>query len=219
VAPAFAVSPLPTGISFEAACSIPVAFLTAYYSLVHLGQIRADETVLIHGGAGAVGLAAIQIARQRGAKVIATAGSDEKRAFLRNLGVDFVCNSRSLSFADDIAEYTAGKGVDIVLNSLAGQAMARSMVCLRPFGRFIELGKRDFYANTHLGLRPAARNLLFGVDIDQLIGEHRNWRASCSATDPAVGRRDFPCLPRLRSATSPTLSASCSVPVTSARSW
>jgi NADPH:quinone reductase-like Zn-dependent oxidoreductase/short-subunit dehydrogenase/acyl carrier protein len=175
VAPTFAVSPLPAGIAFEAACSIPVAFLTAYYSLVHLGQIRAGETVLIHGGAGAVGLAAIQIARQRGAKVIATAGSDEKRAFLRNLGVDCVCNSRSLSFADEIADYTGGKGVDIVLNSLAGQAMARSMDCLRPFGRFIELGKRDFYANTHLGLRPLRRNLsYFGVDIDQLIGEHED---------------------------------------------
>ncbi|GEP58632.1 type I polyketide synthase [Reyranella soli] len=175
VAPAFAVSPLPAGMSFEAACSIPVAFLTAYYSLVHLAHIRAGETVLIHGGAGAVGLAAIQIARQRGARIISTAGSDEKRAFLRSLGVDFVSNSRSLSFADEIAEYTAGKGVDIVLNSLAGQAMARSMDCLRPFGRFIELGKRDFYANTHLGLRPLRRNLsYFGVDVDQLIGEHRD---------------------------------------------
>ena len=175
VASAFAVSPLPAGIAFEAACSIPVAFLTAYYSLAHLGQIRAGETVLIHGGAGAVGLAAIQIARQRGARVIATAGSDEKRALLRNLGVDFVCNSRSLSFADEIADCTGGKGVDIVLNSLAGQAMARSMDCLRPFGRFIELGKRDFYANTHVGLRPLRRNLsYFGVDIDQLIGEHED---------------------------------------------
>lgn len=174
VVPVFAVSPLPASTSFEAACSIPVAFLTAYYSLVHLGQIRAGETVLVHGGAGAVGLAAIQIARLRGAKVIATAGSEEKRAFLRNLGVDFVCNSRSLSFADDIATYTDGKGVDLVLNSLTGQAMARSMDCLRPFGRFIELGKRDFYANTHLGLRPLRRNLsYFGVDIDQLISEHR----------------------------------------------
>jgi acyl transferase domain-containing protein/NADPH:quinone reductase-like Zn-dependent oxidoreductase/NADP-dependent 3-hydroxy acid dehydrogenase YdfG/acyl carrier protein len=174
VAPIFAVSALPAGMSFEAACSVPVAFLTAYYSLIHLGQIRAGETVLVHGGAGAVGLAAIQIARHRGAKVIATAGSEEKRAFLRNLGVDFVCNSRSLSFADEIATYTGGEGVDIVLNCLAGQAMARSMDCLRPFGRFIELGKRDFYANTHLGLRPLRRNLsYFGVDIDQLIAEHR----------------------------------------------
>jgi acyl transferase domain-containing protein/NADPH:quinone reductase-like Zn-dependent oxidoreductase/acyl carrier protein len=173
VAPAFAISPLPLAMSFEAACTIPVAFLTAYYSLVHLGQLRPGETVLIHGGAGAVGLAAIQIARQRQAKVIATAGSDEKRAFLRNLGVDFVCNSRNLSFAEEIAAFTQGKGVDVVLNSLAGQAMARSMDCLRPFGRFIELGKRDFYANTHLGLRPLRRNLsYFGVDIDQLIGEH-----------------------------------------------
>lgn len=169
-----AVSPLPAGMSFEAACSIPVAFLTAYYSLVHLAHLRAGETVLVHGGAGAVGLAAIQVARQRGARIIATAGSDEKRAFLRNLGVDFVCSSRSLSFADEIAAHTAGKGVDIVLNSLTGEAMARSMDCLRPFGRFVELGKRDFYANTHLGLRPLRRNLsYFGVDIDQLIGEHR----------------------------------------------
>ncbi|WP_421998993.1 SDR family NAD(P)-dependent oxidoreductase [Reyranella sp.] len=175
IAPAFAVSPLPSELSFEAACSIPVAFLTAYYSLAHLAQLRAGETVLIHGGAGAVGLAAIQIAHQRGATVFATAGSPEKRAFLRNLGVDFVCNSRTLSFADEIAERTAGKGVDVVLNSLAGPAMIRSMDCLRPFGRFIELGKRDFYANTHVGLRPLRRNLsYFGVDVDQLLGEHRD---------------------------------------------
>ena len=174
VAPDFAVSPLPQGLSPEAATTLPVAFLTAYYSLVHLGRLEAGQTVLIHGGAGAVGMAAIQIARQREAIVIATAGSDEKRAFLRAYGADLVCNSRTLSFADEIAAYTRGRGVDIVLNSLAGEAMVRSMDCLRPFGRFIELGKRDFYANTHVGLRPLRRNLsYFGVDVDQLIGEHK----------------------------------------------
>lgn len=170
----FAVSKLPSKLSFEDATTLPVAFLTAFYSLVHLARLEAGETVLIHGGAGAVGLAAMQIAKHRGATVIATAGSGEKRALLRSLGVDFVCNSRTLAFADEVMGFTNGKGVDVVLNSLAGEAMIRSMDCLRPFGRFIELGKRDFYANTHLGLRPLRRNLsYFGVDIDQLIGANK----------------------------------------------
>ncbi len=174
VAKTFAVSKLPSQLSFEDATTLPVAFLTAYYSLVHLARLEAGETVLIHGGAGAVGLAAMQIAKQRGATVIATAGSGEKRAFLRSLGADFVCNSRTLAFAEEVMSFTGGKGVDVVLNSLAGEAMIRSMDCLKPFGRFIELGKRDFYANTHLGLRPLRRNLsYFGVDIDQLIGAHK----------------------------------------------
>jgi acyl transferase domain-containing protein/NADPH:quinone reductase-like Zn-dependent oxidoreductase/acyl carrier protein/short-subunit dehydrogenase len=174
VAPAFAVISLPEDLTAEAASTVPVAFLTAYYSLMHLGRLGPGQIVLVHGGAGAVGLAAIQIARQVGARIIATAGTDEKRAFLRNYGADLVCNSRTLSFADEVMEFTQGKGADVVLNSLAGEAMVRSMDCLRPFGRFIELGKRDFYANTHVGLRPLRRNLsYFGVDVDQLIGEHK----------------------------------------------
>jgi phthiocerol/phenolphthiocerol synthesis type-I polyketide synthase C len=175
VAPAFAVSPLPAGLTQEAAATLPVAFMTAYYSLVHLANLKRGETVLVHGGAGAVGLAALQVARMRGARLIATAGSEEKRALLRDLGADVVLNSRTLAFADEVAAETQGHGVDVVLNSLAGEAMIRSMDCLRPFGRFVELGKRDFYANTHLGLRPFRRNLsYFGVDIDQLIVEHHD---------------------------------------------
>ncbi len=174
IAKTFAVSRLPSQLSFEGATTLPVAFLTAYYSLVYLARLNAGETVLIHGGAGAVGLAAMQIAKHRGATVIATAGSGEKRDLLRRLGADFVCNSRTQAFAEDVKVFTDGKGVDVVLNSLAGEAMIRSMDCLKPFGRFIELGKRDFYANTHLGLRPLRRNLsYFGVDIDQLIGAHK----------------------------------------------
>ncbi len=182
IAPVFAVSRLPQELTFEAATTVPVAFLTAYYSLVHLGRLRPGETVLIHGGAGAVGLAALQIAQHCGAKVIATAGSEEKRALLRNFGADYVCNSRALTFADEVASHTGGKGVDVVLNSLAGEAMIRSMDCLGPFGRFIELSKRDFYANTHLGLRPFRKNLTyFGVDIDQLLDEHRELAQSLFA--------------------------------------
>lgn len=174
VAPAFAVTRLPAGLSLEAAATLPVAFLTAYYSLIHLAGLKRGETILVHGGAGAVGLAALQIAGHCGARLIATAGSAKKRALLRALGADVVLNSRTLAFADEVAAHTQGKGVDVVLNSLSGEAMIRSMDCLKPFGRFIELGKRDFYANTHLGLRPFRRNLTyFGVDVDQLMAEHR----------------------------------------------
>ena len=174
VVPSFAVSRLSSNLGFDAAATLPVAYLTAHYALTHLANLRRGETVLVHGGAGAVGLAALAIARAAGARVIATAGSEEKRALLRQLGAEAALNSRTLSFADEVRTLTDGVGVDVVLNSLFGEAMIRSMECLRPFGRFVELGKRDFYANTHIGLRPFRRNLsYFGVDVDQLIGEHQ----------------------------------------------
>lgn len=173
VVPAFVAHRIADGMTFEAASTIPVAFLTAHYSLLHLAHLRKGETVLIHGAAGGVGLAAIQIARHVGARIIATAGTEEKRAFLRRYGADAVCDSRTLSFVEEVQSFTAGRGVDVVLNSVAGEAMVRTMECLRPFGRFVELGKRDFFANTHVPLRPMRRNLsYFGVDVDQLIGEH-----------------------------------------------
>ena len=174
IAPTFAVSRLPPEVDLAAAATLPVAYLTAYYALIHLAGLKRDETVLIHGGAGAVGLAALMLARQVGARAIVTAGSEEKRALLGHLGADTVLNSRTLAFSDDIAALTGGRGVDVVLNSLSGEAMIRSMDCLRPFGRFLELGKRDYYANTHIGLRPFRRNLsYFGIDVDQLIGEQQ----------------------------------------------
>ncbi|WP_029059653.1 type I polyketide synthase [Stappia stellulata] len=162
--------PAPDGMDSEAAATIPVAFLTSYYALTHLAALTGGESVLIHGGAGGVGLAAIQIAQHAGATVFATAGSAEKRALLEGLGVDHVLDSRSLSFADEVMSRTSGAGVDVVLNSLFGEAMERSLSVLKPFGRFLELGKRDFYENTHLGLRPFRQNLsYFGIDADQLL--------------------------------------------------
>ncbi len=162
---------IPDDISTQAAATLPVAFLTAHYALVHLARLQPGETVLIHGGAGGVGLAALQIAKACGAKVIATAGTPDRRALLRTLGVDHVFDSRSVSFADDVRRVS--QGVDVVLNSLAGEAMTRSIDCLKPFGRFLELGKRDYYQNTHIGLRPFRNNLsYFGIDADQLLGEN-----------------------------------------------
>ena len=102
-------------------------------------------------------------------RIIATAGSPERRALLAALGAEHVFDSRSGAFVEDVRRVT-GEGVAIVLNSLAGEAMERSIGVLRPFGRFVELGKRDYVANTHIGLRPFRRNLsYFGVDLDQLL--------------------------------------------------
>ncbi|MGS0896240.1 SDR family NAD(P)-dependent oxidoreductase [Burkholderia stagnalis] len=166
-----AIARKPERLSFEEAATVPTTFFTAYYALVELARLRRGERVLVHGGAGGVGIAAIQLARHFGAEVFATAGSDEKREFVRLLGADHVLDSRSLAFADEIRTMTGGEGVDVVLNSLAGEAMVRSIETLRPFGRFLELGKRDFYENSHIGLRPFRNNIsYFGIDADQLMG-------------------------------------------------
>ncbi len=164
--------PLPTGLTAEAGASLPVAFFTAYYGLTHLAHLSAGETVLIHGGAGGVGLAAIQVARTAGARIIATAGSGVKRSLLETLGVDAIADSRSADFETDVLRHTGGAGVDVVLNSLSGISMERSIALMRPFGRFVELGKQDFYANTAVGLRPFKDNIsYFSADLDQLLKE------------------------------------------------
>ena len=161
---------LPDGVDLVAAASIPVVFLTAYYALLELGRMRKGDTVLIHGAAGGVGLAAIQVAKHVGATVIATAGTPEKRRFVEMLGADHVFDSRSLSFVADTRAVTGGEGVDLVLNSLFGEAMEQSLALVKPFGRFLELGKRDYYADSKIGLRPFRRNIsYFGIDADQLL--------------------------------------------------
>ena len=185
--PASVVARIPEGVATETAATIPVAFLTAYYGLISLARLRRGEWVLIHGGAGGVGLAALDIARWRGARVIATAGSPEKRDLVRALGAEHVLDSRSGTFVDEVLRITRDQGVAVVLNSLSGEAMERSIGVLKPFGRFVELGKRDYVANTHIGLRPFRRNLsYFGVDLDQLI-----------LHDSAQGRRLFRSVMRL----------------------
>ena len=169
---AIAAARMPGGVSFEAGATIPSAFFTAYYALIQLAHLREGERILIHGAAGGVGIAAIQLAKWCGAEVFATAGQPEKRDFLKLMGVDHVFDSRSLEFADEILALTRGTGVDVVLNSLAGEAIGRNLRILRPFGRFLELGKRDFYENTKVGLRPFRNNIsYFGIDADQLMGE------------------------------------------------
>ena len=164
-----ALAPIPPGMSFSAAATIPVTFVTAKYALGHLAKLAPGEYVLIHAASGGVGLAAIQYAKHCGAVVIATAGSAVKRSFLRLAGADHVLNSRDLGFCNEVRQITGGHGVDVVLNSLSGEAMERSLEVLRPFGRFLELGKKDLYLNRRIHLRPLRQNIsYFAIDIDQL---------------------------------------------------
>ncbi|MCA3611600.1 MAG: SDR family NAD(P)-dependent oxidoreductase [Methylobacterium sp.] len=172
VAPAWHFFEVPAGLSMEAAATVPVAFATAWFALVIRARIAKGEDVLIHGGAGGVGLAAIQIAKAFGSKVIASASSAERRAIAKAAGADFAYDSRQERFAEAIRQNHGG--VDVVLNSLAGPAMIASFKLLKAFGRFVELGKVDYLSNTHLGLRPFVRNIsYFGVDLDELLANDR----------------------------------------------
>lgn len=164
------VFPKPSHLSFEAASELPIAFLTAWYALRELARVAPGERVLIHSATGGTGLACVQMARHLGAEVYATAGNDEKRDYLHALGIQHVLSSRTLAFADQIRQLTNGQGVDVVVNSLAGDAAARGIACLAPYGRFVEIGKRDFLQDRNLGLRPFLQNLAYlSFDLRQLL--------------------------------------------------
>jgi acyl transferase domain-containing protein/acyl carrier protein len=139
------VAPKPVRMSFNEVVTVPVAFMTAHFTLNHLAKIDAGDRVLIHAAAGGVGLAAITLAQRAGAEIFATAGSPEKRAFLKSLGVSHVMDSRSLGFAEEILKITGGRGVDVVLNSLADQFVDRSFEVIARNGRFLEIGKRGIW--------------------------------------------------------------------------
>lgn len=161
--------PKPRSLASDAAAGTPIAFLTAIYALEHLARIKGGERVLVHSAAGGVGLAALQVIRRAGAEVLATAGTEEKRALLRSMGVAHVFDSRG-DFASAVLAATNGRGVDIVLNSLAGDAITAGLGCLAPYGRFVELGKRDIYGGTRMELSPFRTSLAyFAVDLDRMM--------------------------------------------------
>jgi len=171
--PSATLAAKPASLSFAEAATIPIAFLTAMYALHHVARVQRGERVLIHAATGGVGLAAVQLCEQAGAEIFATAGSEPKRALLRARGIRHVMDSRTLDFADEIVRVTGGAGVDVVLNSLYGEFLQRSLQCLGRFGRFVELGKRDIFENTRVGLGAFANNQTFrAVDLEQVPREH-----------------------------------------------
>ncbi len=154
---------IPEGISFEEAATLPVVFMTAWHALKNVARMQPGESILIQAGAGGVGMAAIQIAQHLGVEIFATAGSPTKRALLKTLGVKHVIDSRQADFASAVLRLTKQRGVDVVLNSLAAEAIPMGLSCLAEFGRFIEIGKRDIYQNSRIPLWPLRANASFHV--------------------------------------------------------
>ncbi len=170
---------VPQGWSFAEAAGVPVVFLTAYYGLSVLAGVRAGQRVLVHAAAGGVGMAAVQLARHWGAEVFATA-SRGKWDTLRAMGFDdeHIADSRTLDFEEKFSSATGGRGMDVVLNSLAGEFTDASLRLLTAGGRFIEMGKTDLrdpqaVARAHPGVGYRAFDLMeAGPDrIAQMWGE------------------------------------------------
>eukprot|EP00064_Thunnus_orientalis_P003928 superscaffoldBa00000342_g3939 len=172
---------VPSSWTLEQAASVPVVYATAYYSLVVRGRLRCGESILIHSGSGGVGQAAIAIALSKKCKVFTTVGSAEKRTYLQErfpqLSAESFANSRDTSFEQHILLHTQGKGVDVVLNSLAEEKLQASIRCLGRHGRFLEIGKYDLSNNSPLGMALFLKNVAFhGILLDALFEEgNQEW--------------------------------------------
>ncbi|HET7876079.1 MAG TPA: NADPH:quinone oxidoreductase family protein [Methylomirabilota bacterium] len=168
--PAVTVNRLPEGCSFVEAAAVPVAFLTAYHMLKTLAPLRVGETVLVHAAASGVGTAAVQLARLWGAKVFATASSDEKLALARSLGADECINYAKEDFLVEVLARTANRGVDRVLECVGGDVLIKSVKATAPGGRVMIYGRasgslplldpNDFFPRNlhimgvHIGMPP-----------------------------------------------------------------
>ena len=157
---------VPSGWTQVQAASVPIVFLTAYYGLVDLADLQAGESLLLHGAAGGVGMAALQIAAHLGAEVFATAHPSKWKT-LEELGLDdrHIASSRTEEFREKFLDVTTGRGVEVVLDSLAGELVDASLSLLPRGGRFIEMGKTDIrdpkqVAADHAGVRYQAFDLL-----------------------------------------------------------
>jgi NADPH:quinone reductase-like Zn-dependent oxidoreductase/SAM-dependent methyltransferase len=176
--PAKLVQRIPDNMEFVTAAAIPVVYCTAYYALVDQARIRKGESILIHAAAGGVGQAAIMMAQFYGAEVFVTVGTKQKKEhIMATYGIpeSHIFSSRNLSFAEGIKRQTAGKGVDVILNCLSGEALKASWSIIAPFGRFIEIGKKDIEENTHIGMAPFIRNVTFAsVDLTVMFKQRRD---------------------------------------------
>lgn len=166
---------IPDWISLRDAATIPVVYSTAIMALIYRGQMQRGESVLIHAGSGGVGQAAIRLAAHWGATIFTTVGSDEKRQFLLQefadcLSDERIFSSRDCDFEWKIMEATRGRGVDLVLNSLADDKLQASVRCLADGGRFLEIGKYDMSTNARLELLRLETNKTFhGILLDKMF--------------------------------------------------
>ncbi|KUJ10154.1 reducing type I polyketide synthase [Mollisia scopiformis] len=168
---------IPDHMPFQSGAAFPVAYSSAYYSVTSIARLRPNESILIHSGAGAFGQACIQLAKLQNANIFTTVGTDEKKEFLvKTYGIEEsnIFSSRSPDFAQGVKALTNGRGVDVIINSLAGEALKCTWDCIAPFGRFVEVGKKDIYNFGNLPMFPFSRNVTFSsVDIFYI---YRNFR-------------------------------------------
>ena len=154
------VHPKPASVTYAEAATLPFAFMTAHYALTTVGHLQSGERVLIHAGAGGVGMAAIQLAKHIGAEIFATAGSPEKRAYLRSLGVAHVFDSRSLSFSEEIPrKLRVAQGSMLSSTHSRAISIPASVAVLNERGRFLEIGKRDIWTDAQIPRGPPERKL------------------------------------------------------------
>lgn len=172
---ATSVAVIPPDMAFTTAASIPIVFATAYHALVDKANLRRSDKVLIHAGSGGVGQAAIQLAQHVGAEVFTTVGTPEKkRHVMQTYGIPAsrIFFSRDASFGAAVRAATGGEGVDVVLNSLAGDLLRESWDCIAPFGRFVEIGKRNIVANSRLEMQMFEKNCSFcAVDLSLVASD------------------------------------------------
>ncbi|MFC6010851.1 type I polyketide synthase [Nocardia lasii] len=151
-------------------CTSTIAFGTAEYALHDLARLEPGETVLIHGAAGGVGTAAIQVAKAIGARIIGTASSPERRAHVLAMGADHAVNSRSLNFVDEVLALTGGVGADVIVSSAPGEILRQNFNAAAEFGRIVEVGKADIYTGGLLELANFDKNLsYYSMDLDRLV--------------------------------------------------
>lgn len=186
----------PAAMGFEEAAVLPVAYMTAWAALCYFGRLEKGERALIHTATGGVGQAAVQIARQLGIEVLATAGSPEKRAYLEAQGVRHVMDSRTLDFAEEVRQATGGAGVDLVLNTLPPRTIPLSLSILRARGRFIDLS--NIYSDAQIDLSRFQKGLtVTAFDLDQLMRSDPEFIARLfQETLQFVVRHQLPALPR-----------------------
>lgn len=162
-------------VSFEDACAVIIPGMTAIQSLIEIARLQKGEKVLIHSASGGTGQVALQVAQMVGAEVFATVGYDHKRQLLMDeygIPADHIFYSRDTSFARGIMRMTNDYGVDVVLNSLAGEALRASWECIAPYGRMVEIGKADINANASLPMAFFAKNCLYaGVDLHHIVND------------------------------------------------
>jgi NADPH:quinone reductase-like Zn-dependent oxidoreductase len=155
----------PANVTFEEAATIPIVFLTGSYVLHHIARIQPGNRVLIHAAAGGVGHAVIQLAQLAGAEIFATAGSPAKREYVKGLGAHHVMNSRTTHFHDEILASTNGEGVDVVVNSLTGAFIPKSLAVIRAGGTFLEIGKLETWTPDQVAeVNPRATYQVFALE-------------------------------------------------------